>query len=51
MDVCEDCGGLLIATSDGFECSECGRTYSKQGGSIECLPTDDGTEDNGDSEA
>jgi hypothetical protein len=25
MEVCENCGGLLIATSDGLECSECGR--------------------------
>jgi hypothetical protein len=40
MEVCEDCGGLLVATSHGLECSECGRTY----------PADDVTEDNGDSE-
>jgi tRNA(Ile2) C34 agmatinyltransferase TiaS len=50
MEVCEDCGGLLIAVGDGFECSECGRTYSNQRGSIEGLPAVDGTEVNGDSE-
>jgi type IV pilus assembly protein PilB len=29
MEVCQDCGGLLIATADGLECSECGRIYPR----------------------
>jgi tRNA(Ile2) C34 agmatinyltransferase TiaS len=49
MEVCEDCGGLLLAVGDGFECSECGRFYPKRG-SIDGLAADDATEDNGDSE-